>query len=178
MNTLLRVSIGTLALGLTLVSTQVNAADSGVGVGVGVGVINARRILSESKAAKEAMAQFRTDFGPREKDLLEQTQALQRKADDLDRALPTLTPTKQLERQRELGNLNRELERKKQVFNEDRETRRREDIQHVIQLARNVVARIAETARLDMVFQDVVYANPENDLTDKVIQAMDTQVSN
>jgi len=143
-----------------------------------VGVINARRIVSESRIAKEAAAKFLVDFGPRGKELLDQTTLLKQKADELEVALPTLSPAQQLERQRDLATLNRDLERKKQQLNEDREERKRDDIQRIIQTARGVVARIAEGGKMSAVLQDVVYVNPQNDITDKVIQAMDAQTPN
>jgi outer membrane protein len=143
-----------------------------------VGVINARRILSESRVAKEAMAKFQLDFGARGKDVISQTAVLKQKADELEKMLPTLSPAQQQERQRDLSAQNRELDRKKQQLAEDREARQRDDIQHIIQLARGVVAHIAEDTKLAAVFQDVVYVNPKNDITDKVLQAMDAQKSN
>jgi outer membrane protein len=167
MKHLLRTFISIAAIGLACAG--VAAADTTLGV------INARKILSESRIAKEAAAKFLVDFGPRSKEVMDQAGALKQKADDLDRALPTLSPAQQLERQRDLATLNRDLERKKQQLNEDREARKREDIQRIIQQTRGVVARIAEEGKLVAVFQDVVYVNPKNDITDKVLQALDAQ---
>jgi outer membrane protein len=123
--------------------------------------------------AKEAAARFSVDFAPRAKEVMDQSKLLKQKADDLDQALPTLSPAQQLERQRDLASLNRDLERKKQQLDEDREARNRDDIQRIIQTARGVVVRIAEDGKFAAVFQDVVYVNPQNDITDKVLQAMD-----
>jgi outer membrane protein len=157
---------------LALAASATCAADATMGV------INARRILSESRVAKESMAKFQTDFASRGKEVIDQTSLLKQKADELDKLLPTLSPVQQQERQRDLATLNRDLERKKQSLDEDREARKRDDIQRIIQLARGVVAHIAEDGKLAAVFQDVVYVNPKNDITDKVLQAMDAQKSN
>lgn len=172
MKHLLRTCFFLTAMALALGASIASAAESTVAV------INARRILSESRLAKEAMAKFQQDFGARGKEVIAQTGALKQKADELERVLPTLSPAQQQERQRDLSAQGRELDRKKQQLVEDREARQRDDIQHIIQVARGVVARIGEDTKLAVVFQDVVYANPKNDITDKVLQAMDAQKSN
>jgi outer membrane protein len=156
-----------LAATLALTTAQAGAAEPLVGV------VNVRRILSESRPGKEAMAKFQLDFGARGQEVMAQTDVLKQQTDALDKDLPTLAPAQALARQRDLAALGRELNRKKQQLNDEREARKREDIQHVIQLARGVVGRIARDAKMDLVFQDVVYASPRNDITERVLQALD-----
>ena len=168
MKKLLRTCISITALALTLATSLASAADTTVGV------INVRRILSESRAAKEAMTKFQVDFGARGQEVIAQTSALKKKAEDLDKALPTLSATQRLERERDLTALNRELDRKKQQLADEREARQRDDIQNIIQIARGVVTQISADGKLHAVFQEVVYVNPKNDITDKVLQVMDT----
>ncbi len=171
MKHLLRTLFSVAALALTL-GASASAADTTVGV------INARRILSESRAAKEAMARFQQDFGARGKEVIAQAGLLKQKAEELDKAMPSLSPSQQQERQRDLSAQSREFEHKKQQLADDREARQRDDIQHIIQIARGVVAELADDGKLAAVFQDVVYVNPKNDITDRVLQAMDAQKSN
>ena len=157
-----------LAAALALTATQAGAAEPLMAV------VNVRQILSESRPGKEAMARFQTDFGARGQDVMAQTELLRQKSDELDKELPTLAPAQAALRQRDLTALSRELDRKKQQLNDERETRKREDIQRIIELARVAVSRLARDAKIDVVFQDVVYVNPRNDLTARVLQALDT----
>ncbi len=157
-----------LAAALALTTTQAGAAEPLMAV------VNVRQILSESRPGKEAMARFQTDFGARGQDVMAQTELLRQKSDELDKELPTLAPAQAALRQRDLTALSRELDRKKQQLNDERETRKREDIQRIIELARVAVSRLARDAKIDVVFQDVVYVNPRNDLTARVLQALDT----
>jgi outer membrane protein len=82
------------------------------------------------------------------------------------------------EKQSEIEALGRELRRKKQQFFEDRDSRKRDDIQYFFGISNQVVKKIAERAKINMVFQDVVYANPRIDITVKVIEVMDSMPTN
>jgi outer membrane protein len=137
--------------------------------------IDARKILSDSRVAKEALRKFQTDFQPREKELQDLALAVKTKSAELEKADPGLAPSQRLAKQGELEDLSRELKRKQLQFVEDRDTRKRDDIQHVFRVATLAAKKVAEGAHIDVVFQDVVYVSPRADITDQVIAAMDAQ---
>ena len=97
------------------------------------------------------------------------------KSVDLEKIKAGLTPSQLSARQGVIEELRRELKRKQQQFAEDRDARKRDDIQHVFSIATQAVKIVAEGAHIEMVFQDVVYANPATDITTKVIEVMDSQ---
>jgi outer membrane protein len=138
-----------------------------------IATINARKILSDSRVAKEALIKFQMDFQPKEKELQGLASALKSKSAELEKTAPGLAPSVRSAKQNELDELNRELKIKQQQFIEDRDARKRDDIQHVFNVATQAVKRVAEGARIEMVFQNLVYTNPQIDITDKVIAAMD-----
>jgi len=142
-----------------------------------IATINARQILSDSKAAKDALVKFQADFLPRDKELQGLASALKDKSAQLDKTGPSLAPSQLAAKQAELDALARELKRKQQQFVEDRDARKREDIQQVFNLANQAVKKVADGTQIDMVLQDVVYANPKTDITAKVIEAMDAQMA-
>ncbi len=137
-----------------------------------IATINARKILSDAKVAKDLMARFQADFRLKDQELQGVASALKEKTAEFERLGPSLAPSQLTERQGQLDFLARELKRKKQQLMEDRDARKREDIQHVFNIATMAVKQIAEGAHIDMVFQDVVYANPRTDITAKVIEVM------
>lgn len=142
-----------------------------------IATINARKILSDSKVAKDAVAKFQADFMPKEKELQGLASTLKEQAAELERTGPSLSPSQLKAKQGELDALNREMKRKQQQFVEDRDARKRDDIQHVFNIATQAVKKIAESAHIDMVFQDAVYASPKTDITAKVIETMDAQAN-
>lgn len=137
--------------------------------------LNARKILSDSLVAKNALAKFQQDFQPREKELQGLAKAVKDKVADLEKTGPGLAPAQVSAKQAEIDGLSRDLKRKQQEFVEDRDARKRDDIQRVLNLATQAVKKIAEGAHIDMVFQNAAWANPGIDITDKVIAAMDAQ---
>ena len=143
-----------------------------------IATINARRILSDSKVAKTALAKFQQDFLPKERELQGLASALKEKTAALEKTAPALAPAQLAAKQGEIDELGRELKRKQQQFVEDRDARKRDDIQHVFNVATLAVKKFAESAHIEMVFQDVVYANPRTDITAQVIEAMDSQAIN
>jgi outer membrane protein len=77
-------------------------------------------------------------------------------------------------RERELGDLSREFQRKQREFREDLNQRRNEELSGVLERANRAVRQIAETEKLDIVFQNdqAVWASPRIDITEKVIKAL------
>jgi len=142
-----------------------------------VATINARKILSDSQVAKEALVKFQADFLPKENELQGLATVLKEKNAELDKIGPSLSPSQFKDKQVENDALARDLKRKQQQFFEDRDARKRDDIQHVFGIATQAVKKIAEIMHVDMVFQDVVYANPKTDITARVIEVMDSQIN-
>lgn len=122
--------------------------------------INVRKILNESRIARESLAKFQADFLPKERELQSLASALKSKSADADKLTPGMEPSQMKARQTEIEELGRELKRKQRQFVEDRDARKRNDIQHVLNLATQAVKKFAESANIEMVFQDVVYASP------------------
>jgi outer membrane protein len=139
--------------------------------------IDARKILSDSRVAKDALTKFQADFQPKEKVLQDLASTLKERSAELQKTGSSLTPAQVLAKQREIDTLNRDLQLKQQQFAEDRDARKREDIQHVFSLATQSVKKVAQGTRIQMVFQDLVYANPKTDITAQVIEAMDAQAA-
>lgn len=142
-----------------------------------IATINARKILTDSKVAKESLAKFQAEFVSRDKVLQGLALALKEKSIEFDKVAPSLAPSQVTARQAELDELSRELKRKQQQFVEDRDARKRDDIQYVFSIATQAVKKFAEDAQIEIVFQDFVYANPETDITAKVIEIMDAQAT-
>jgi len=140
-----------------------------------IATINARKILSDSKVAKDALVKFQAEFLPKEKELQGLATTLKERNADLEKIGSSLSPSQFKEKQGEIDALARDIKRKQQQFVEDRDARKRDDIQHVFGIATQAVKKIAEGAHIDMVFQDVVYANPKTDITARVIEVMDSQ---
>jgi outer membrane protein len=137
-----------------------------------IGYVNSERVLREAAPAKAAQAKLEAEFSRRERDINEQTTRLKASADRLEKDGPTLSPSEQQRRQRELVDLDRDLQRKRREFQEDLNQRRNEELASVVERANRVIRQIFESEKYDLILQEVVFASGRVDITEKVIRAL------
>ena len=142
-----------------------------------IGYVNSERVLREATPAKAAQAKLETEFGKRERDLNDAGARLKAAADKLEKDTPTLSPTDQARRQRELIEQERDLQRKRREFQEDLNQRRNEELSSVVERANRVIKQIFEAEKYDLILQEVVFAGPRVDITEKVIRVLNSPVA-
>ena len=136
-----------------------------------IGYVRADRI-SESTPAKAAFAKMDQEFAKREKEVQELANRFKAAQDKLEKDMPVLSDSDRLKRQREYAEMEKELQRKGRELREDWNQRRNEEIAAVSARANKVIMQIAEKEKFDLILQDVVYAGPRVDITDKVLQIL------
>jgi len=137
-----------------------------------IGYVNSERVLREAAPAKAAQAKLEAEFSKREKELSDQGAKLKAAADKLDKDAPTLAEAERTRRQRELVDQDRDLQRKRREFQEDLGQRRNEELAGVVERANRVIKQIFDSEKYDVILQEVVFAGPRVDITDKVIKAL------
>lgn len=142
--------------------------------GVRIGFINTDRLLSEAAPAKAAQARLEREFSQREKELDAAGRALQAASEQFERDALTMSESNRIAAQRKLVEQDRDFQRKRREFQEDLNARKQQELQQLLDRANQVVNRVAETERYDAIFQDAVYINPRLDITDKVLNALNS----
>ena len=137
-----------------------------------IGYVNSERVMRDSNPAKAAQAKLQVEFGKREKDLDDAALKLKNAADKLEKDAPTLSETERNRRQRELVEQDRDLQRKRREFQEDLNQRRNEELASVVERANRVIKQIFDGEKYDLVLQEVIFAGPRVDITDKVIKIL------
>ncbi|MBP6901877.1 MAG: OmpH family outer membrane protein [Burkholderiaceae bacterium] len=137
-----------------------------------IGYVNSERVLREAAPAKAALARMEADFMKRDKDLNDQAGRLKAAADKLEKDGPTLSEAEKNRRNRELVEQDRDLQRKRREFQEDLNQRRNEETGAIVERANRVIKQIFEGEKYDLILQDVVFAGPRVDITEKVIKAL------
>jgi outer membrane protein len=137
-----------------------------------IGYVNSERVLRESAPAKAAQAKLETEFGKRERELNDGAKRLKDTADRLDKDGPTLSESERTKRQRELVELERDLGRRRREFQEDLAQRRNEELASIVERANRVIRQIAEAEKYDLIVQEVIFASPRLDITEKVIRGL------
>ena len=139
---------------------------------VRIGYVNTERILRDAAPAKASQQKLEQEFSKRDKELQEMTARLKAMSERLDRDASVLSDSERQRRQREFAELEKDFQRKQREFREDLNQRRNEELAGVIEKANRVIRQLAEQEKYDFVLQDVVFASPRVDLTDKVIKAL------
>jgi outer membrane protein len=137
-----------------------------------IGYVNSERVLREATPAKAAQEKLQAEFGKREREIADQTARLKATADKLEKEAPTLAEAERTRRQRELVELDRDLQRKRREFQEDLNQRRNEELSSVVERANRVIKQIFESEKYDVILQEVIFAGPRVDITEKVIKAL------
>ena len=137
-----------------------------------VGFVNTDRIFREATTAKAAQAKLEQEFSKREKELLDQGNALKSLSDKFEREAPTLSESQRVTRQKQLVDQDRDFQRKRREFQEDLNSRKNEELQQVLERANKVVKQVAEAEKYDVILQEAVYINPKHDITEKVLRVL------
>jgi outer membrane protein len=139
-----------------------------------IGYVMLDRILREAPAAQRAQKKIELEFSKREQELARSGEQLKKLQETLEKNSVTMSEADRQKRERELGDLSREFQRKQREFREDLNQRRNEELSGVLERANRAVRLIAETEKLDIVFQNdqAVWASPRIDITEKVIKAL------
>jgi outer membrane protein len=137
-----------------------------------IGFVHTERIFREAGPAQKAQKKLEKEFADRDaslQKLAKQTQDLQ---NQLTKDGPTMSESERGRKERELASMNREFQRLQREFREDLNTRRNEELASVQERANKVIKEIAESEKYDVILQDVIYASPRVDITDKVLKAL------
>ncbi|MFN8954920.1 MAG: OmpH family outer membrane protein [Burkholderiales bacterium] len=141
-----------------------------------LGFVNTERIFREATTAKQAQAKLEQEFSRREKEIVENGNALKLASERFEREGPTLAESQRTARQKQLIEQDREFQRKRREFQEDLNARKNEEQQIVVERANRAVKQVAESEKYDVIFQEAVYIHPKHDITDKVIRALNASV--
>ncbi len=139
-----------------------------------IGYVNSERVLREAAPAKAAQTKLEVEFSRRERELTDLANKLKTQADKLDKDAPTLSEAERNRRQRDLVEQDRDLQRKRREFQEDLNQRRNEELAAVVERANRVIKQIFDGEKYDVILQEVVFAGPRVDITDKVIKVLNT----
>ncbi len=155
-----------LLLGTLAIAAPVQAQD------FKAGFVNTDRIFREAGTAKAAQGRLEQEFSRRDKEIVDQGNALKTATEKFEREAPTLAESQRMSRQRQLVDQDRDLQRKRREFQEDLNARKNEELAQVLERANKVVKHVAEAEKYDVILDQAVYINPKNDITDKVIKAL------
>ncbi|MDR2881954.1 MAG: OmpH family outer membrane protein [Azoarcus sp.] len=136
------------------------------------GFINSERVMRDSALAVRAQQRIEKEFSKRDQDLQRMGKDLEALQKDLENENSKMSASERQSKERQFRDLERDFQRRQREFREDLNQRRNEELASIIEKTNQVIKKIAESEKYDAIFQDVVYANPRIDITDRVIKAL------
>ncbi len=137
-----------------------------------IGYVNSDKVMRDALPARAASVKFEAEFSKRDKEITEMGAKLKAAAGKLDKESPTLSEQDRERRQRELVEQDRELQRKRRTYQEDVNQRRNEEMAALLDRVQTAIRQIAEQDKYDLIVQEVFYASPRIDITEKVIKVL------
>lgn len=155
------------ALTVALPMSYASASD-----GMKIGYVNTQRIFRDAPAAVRAAKKIESEFSKRDQDLQRMAKQLQGLQEALEKNGVTLSETDRRAKEKEINDMSREFQRKQREFREDLNLRQNEENAAIIDKANKAIKQIAESEKYDLIVQDVVWASPKLDITEKIIKAL------
>lgn len=137
-----------------------------------IGIVNPDRILRESEPAKIAQEDIRKEFASREKALATAAKVLKADVEKYQKERSKLSETQRAITERKLADQERSLQRRNREMNEDLNRRRNEELQGILMRSNEIIQEIAKAEKYDLILQEAVYASPNVDITDRVIERL------
>jgi outer membrane protein len=166
----LKTKFATLLAGLLMASWSVLCAAAPEPVKIGY--VNTQRIFRDAPAAVRAAKKIEAEFSRRDQELQTLARQLQDMQDTLEKNAVTMSEADRRAKEKELNELSREFQRKQREFREDLNLRQNEENAAIIDKANQAIKQLAENEKYDLIVQDVVWASPRLDITEKIIKAL------
>ncbi len=138
-----------------------------------IGYVNTEKVFRESALAVRAQKKLEAEFKNREQDIQKQVKQARDLQASLERESLTLSETDRRKKQNELTQLSREVQQAQRDFREDLNTRKNEEFAGVQERARKAISEIAEREKFDLIIENVIYASPKIDITDRVLKSLE-----
>lgn len=138
-----------------------------------IGFVNTERVFRDSQLAVKAQKKLEKEFQNREQDIQKQIKQARDLQASLEKDGLTMSEADRTKKQRDLANLSREIQNSQREFREDLNQRKNEEFGAVQDKARKAIMEIAEKEKFDLILENVVYASPKVDITERVLKALE-----
>ncbi|HEV2701077.1 MAG TPA: OmpH family outer membrane protein [Steroidobacteraceae bacterium] len=135
-----------------------------------IGYVNYGALIQESPNAKVIQDGLRSEFLPRQRELVALQQSLKAREDKLAKDGATMTDDQRTREDADIRNGDRELQRKQTEFQDDVNSRRTEELSKLQKSLTEQVQAYAKSQNYDLVIAEgVIYANNAIDITSQVL---------
>ena len=140
----------------------------------GLGYVDDRRLIEQSPQGQDIIKKLEAEFAERSRELKGRFDRFKARQQDLEKNSLEMTAEEVQIESGDLQEMQRQLRRAQREYKEDYARRRNPHLSKLEQVITEVIVTVAKREKLDIVFQpnQVVYANPDIDLTDRVLDEL------
>lgn len=138
-----------------------------------IGFVNTERVFRDSQLAVKAQKKLEKEFQNREQDIQKMIKQARDLQSSLEKDALTMSEADRAKKQKDLANLSRDIQHAQREFREDLNQRKNEEFGGVQERARKAILEIAEKEKFDLILENVVYASPKVDITERVLKTLD-----
>jgi outer membrane protein len=138
-----------------------------------IGYVNTEKLFRDSQLAVKAQKKLEKEFQVREQNIQKQVKQARDLQAYLEKEGLTLAEADRVKKQKDLANLSRDIQHDQRTFREDLNQRKNEEFASVQERARKTIMEVAEREKFDLILENVVYASPKVDITDRVLKSLD-----
>ena len=142
-----------------------------------IAYVDARVLIDEAPQGKYEARMLEQEFSERNRDLKAKIELFNTREAEFQKNAVLLSSEEINERTEELRELQRTLQREQQNYNEDYTRSRNKGLARLEKLISEVIVEIAQREKIDLVLQQAVYASREIDLTDEILEQLNTNYS-
>ncbi len=135
------------------------------------------RILRESKTAIEASDRLNAEGQRRQEEIEGISRRFKARLERFEKDAPSMTESERVQERRSLAEMERDVTRRSREAREEFNQRRNEEVLLLQNRAGRVVQELAKKEQFDLVLYEFFYASDRVDLTSRVIEALDRDIT-
>ncbi len=137
-----------------------------------IGYVNAPKLIDKAPQKAAALKKLEAEFGPRDKELRAIRDDIKRMETTLGKNSLIMADSDRLQKENKIRAMQRKLRRMNQEFKDDFNLRKNEELAKLQKTITAAIVKISTEEKYDLVLQNVVYINPELDITQKVLDKL------
>lgn len=142
-----------------------------------IGYVDARRLVDESTQGQAQLEELEQEFAGRQREIKGQFDLFKSREAELQKNSVLLPPEELEEKTADLQEMQRELRRAQRDYNEEYNARRNRSLAELQKVISEVVIFVAERDEYDLVVQQAVFASETVDLTETVLDELNSRAT-
>lgn len=141
--------------------------------GYKIGFVSVVKLIELAPQGEVATKKIEAEFGPRDKAMRKQQEAIQKLQEDLQKNALVMKASERDKKQAELTKLERRFKRETEEFREDYNLRRNEELKVLQKVVREAINEVGKENNFDLIMtESVIYASDRANITELVLKKL------